>query len=171
MLIVWYPTDLMLGSKSTKLYDLIQDGLAYLDTRADFWRQQKPMYARKREQKLRRIKPSLTKPLGAAGKDYTKFVVKSLEDIYAGNKCVVGDIFFISIVALDNGDAEGSLQQARGVLKTVQLLSEKDLPSKQELIASLYSVIGTAQLELGEADKSLESHLKDYQLVTANKYV
>ena len=74
----------MLGSKSTKLYDLIQDGLTYLDIRADFWRQQKPMYARKR-----RIKPSLTKPLGAAGKDYTKFVVKSLEEIYAGNKYLV----------------------------------------------------------------------------------
>ena len=75
----------MLGTKSTKLFDLIQNGLAYLDTRADFWRQQKPMYARKREQKLRRIKPSLTKPLGAAGKDYTKFVLKSLEEIYGGN--------------------------------------------------------------------------------------
>ena len=164
------PVDLMLGSKSTKLYDLIQDGLTYLDTRADFWRQQKPMYARKREQKLRRIKPSLTKPLGAAGKDYTKFVVKSLEEIYTGNR-VFGQVLTLNfMVALDNGDAEGSLQQARGVLKTVQSLSEKDLPSKQELITSLYSVIGTAQLELGEADKSLESHLKEYQLVTTNKY-
>ena len=76
-----------------------------------------------------------------------------------------------TIIALDNGDAEGSLQQARGVLKTVQSLNEKDLPSKHELIASLYSVIGTAQLELGEADKSLESHLKDYQLVTTHKYI
>lgn len=80
-------------------------------------------------------------------------------------------MLLVFMVALDNGDAEGSLQQARGVLKTVQSLNEKDLPSKQELIASLYSVIGTAQLELGEADKSLESHLKDYQLVTTNKYV
>ena len=79
-------------------------------------------------------------------------------------------IFKVFMIAMDNGDAEGSLQQARGVLKTLQSLNEKDLPSKQELIASLYSVIGTAQLELGEADKSLESHLKDYQLVTTNKY-
>ena len=82
----------MLGSKSTKLYDLIQDGLTYLDTRADFWRQQKPMYARKREQKLRRIKPSVTKPLGAAGRDYTKFVVKSLEEIYTGNMYLSSDV-------------------------------------------------------------------------------
>ena len=77
----------------------------------------------------------------------------------------------IIMVALDNGDAEGSLHQARGVLRTVQSLNDKDLPGKQELIANLYSVIGTAQLELGEADKSLESHLKEYQLVTTNKYV
>ena len=76
----------MLGTKGTKLFDLIQDGLTYLDTHADFWWQQKPMYALKREQKLCRIKPSLTKPLGAAGKGYTKFVFKSLEEIYADNK-------------------------------------------------------------------------------------
>ena len=46
--ILHFPVDLIRGSKSTKLYDLIQDGLTYLDTCADFWRQQKPMYARKR---------------------------------------------------------------------------------------------------------------------------
>ena len=50
------------------------------------------------------------------------------------------------MVVLDNGDAEGSLHQARGVLKTIQSLNDKDLPGKQELIANLYSVIGTTQL-------------------------
>lgn len=83
-MIVSLLADLLLNSKSTKLIDLIQDGLAYLDTRADFWRQQKPMYARKREQQLRRIKPSLTKPVGASGRDYTKFILKSLEEIDTG---------------------------------------------------------------------------------------
>ncbi|XP_065888978.1 outer dynein arm-docking complex subunit 4-like isoform X2 [Dysidea avara] len=146
--------NLLLNSKSTKLMDLIQDGLVYLDTRADFWRQQKPMYARKREQQLRRIKPSLTKPVGASGRDYTKFILKSLEEIDT---------------ALENGDAENSLKQARAVLKTVQSLNEKDVPSKYEFMASLYSSIGNAQVEMGEADKAMESYSKDYQLSTNNK--
>lgn len=36
-----------------QIYDLACDGLHYLDTRTDFWRQQKPMYSRKREKQER----------------------------------------------------------------------------------------------------------------------
>ena len=36
-----------------QIYDLACDGLHYLDTRTDFWRQQKPMYSRKREKQDR----------------------------------------------------------------------------------------------------------------------
>jgi len=51
----------------------------------------------------------------------------------------------------------------------VQSLNEKDVPSKYEFMAGLFSSIGNAQVELGEADKALESYLKDYQLSTNNK--
>lgn len=46
-------------------------------------------------------------------------------------------------------------------MKTVLALTEKDLPGKQEYIASLHSCIGNAQLELGEAELALEHHFKD----------
>lgn len=39
-----------------QIYDLACDGLHYLDTRTDFWRQQKPMYSRKREKQEKRGK-------------------------------------------------------------------------------------------------------------------
>jgi hypothetical protein len=32
--------------------DLVDEALKYLDTRTDFWRQQKPIYARKKEKKI-----------------------------------------------------------------------------------------------------------------------
>lgn len=49
-------------------------------------------------------------------------------------------------------------------MKTVEALTDRDLPGKREFVASLYSCIGNAQLELGEADLALEHHLKDLEL-------
>lgn len=54
-------------------------GINYLDTRSDFWRQQKPIYARERDRKLmqerwlrdRKRRPSQT----------ARYILKSLEDI------------------------------------------------------------------------------------------
>ena len=69
-----------------------------------------------------------------------------------------------TLLALANGDAETSLQKAEKLMKTVQELSEKELPSKDEFVASLYSCIGNAQLELGEAELALSSHLKDLEI-------
>lgn len=54
-------------------------GINYLDTRSDFWRQQKPIYARERDRKLmqekwlreRKRRPSQT----------AHYILKSLEDV------------------------------------------------------------------------------------------
>ncbi|XP_077921860.1 outer dynein arm-docking complex subunit 4 isoform X2 [Halichoerus grypus] len=59
--------------------DLIMTGINYLDTRSNFWRQQKPIYARERDRKLmqekwlrdRKRRPSQT----------AHYILKSLEDI------------------------------------------------------------------------------------------
>ena len=49
-------------------------------------------------------------------------------------------------------------------MKTVKDLTDKDLPNKVEFIASLHSCIGSAQLELGEAEMALKNHLKDLEI-------
>lgn len=49
-------------------------------------------------------------------------------------------------------------------MKTVQELSEKDIPNKVEFIASLYSCIGNAYLELGDSDLALKHHLDDLKI-------
>lgn len=67
-------------------------------------------------------------------------------------------------LALAEGDAETSLQQAQKLMKTVQELSERDLPNRSEFIASLYSCIGNAHLELGEAESALKNHLEDLKI-------
>lgn len=70
---------------------LVQEGIGYLDSRTEFWRQQKPIYTRKREKELKKWRPQPTKPLtmvGSGGKgagvDHSEYVLKQLEDIEYG---------------------------------------------------------------------------------------
>lgn len=76
-----FPTDLIRGTikHGLTVEDLIMTGINYLDTRSNFWRQQKPIYARERDRKLmqekwlrdRKRRPSQT----------AHYILKSLEDI------------------------------------------------------------------------------------------
>ena len=56
-------TDLVIGRRDRTIYKTVEEALIYLDARTEFWRQQKPMYARKREKELNRYKPSPTRPV------------------------------------------------------------------------------------------------------------
>lgn len=48
------------SGENNDMASLVSDGLSYLDTRTEFWRQQKPIYARDYEHKMRTTKRSLT---------------------------------------------------------------------------------------------------------------
>ena len=65
---------------------------------------------------------------------------------------------------MNSGETESSLHQAQKLMRTVQELTDTDLPIKQEFIASIHSCMGNAYLELGEADKALEHHLDDLKI-------
>ncbi|XP_031209475.1 tetratricopeptide repeat protein 25 isoform X2 [Mastomys coucha] len=127
--------------------DLIITGINYLDTRSNFWRQQKPIYARERDRKLmqekwlrdRKRSPSQT----------AHYILKSLEDID---------------MLLTSGSAEGSLQKAEKVLKKVLEWNQDEVPNKDELLGNLYSCIGNAQIELGQMVAALQSHRKDLEI-------
>ena len=56
------------------------------------------------------------------------------------------------------------MRQAEQLMKTVQSLSDKDLPNKPEFVASLHSCIGNAQVELGEGNDALKHHLEDLRI-------
>ncbi|XP_045065599.1 outer dynein arm-docking complex subunit 4 isoform X2 [Coregonus clupeaformis] len=126
-----------------RLQDLILNCFIYLDTRTEFWRQQKPIYARERDRKLMQQRWNKTRQNPPS--DPTRFVLKSLEEIDAGN-------------------AESSLKKAREVLKLIQCWSEEVVPNKKEVLGNLHSCIGNALIDLGEMDKALDSHQKDLDL-------
>ncbi|XP_074117643.1 outer dynein arm-docking complex subunit 4 isoform X1 [Sminthopsis crassicaudata] len=145
--------DLIKGTikRGMTVEDLIMTGINYLDTRTDFWRQQKPIYARERDRKLmqekwvrdRKRRPSET----------ARYILKSLEEI---------DLL------LTSGNAEGSCQKAEKVLKKVLEWDKEEVPNKDELLGNLYSCIGNAQIEMGHMAAALQSHRKDLEI--ARKY-
>lgn len=125
----------------------IYDGLEYLHSRADFWRQQKPMYARKREKAKQRQSAK------ARNQDPTSYLLRCLEDI-------------------DDDQSkeryEESLQKAKKTLKTVENMNEDQLQNKAEILANIHSQIGNAYLELGKYNDSLKHHEEDLKISKEN---
>ena len=59
------------------------DGLEYLTTRADFWRQQKPMYARERDRRRQRQQQSAGSSR-TGDQDPMQYILQRLEEIDEG---------------------------------------------------------------------------------------
>ncbi|XP_053550123.1 outer dynein arm-docking complex subunit 4 [Bombina bombina] len=133
-----------------KLQDLIMNGITYLDTRTEFWRQQKPIYARERDRKLMQQKWNREK---FRPSDPSQYILKNLEEIDR---------------LLSRGNSDASCKKAQQVLKNVQNWSEDEVPNKQELIGNLHSCIGNAQMDMGQMEAALQSHKKDLEI--ANEF-
>uniref|UniRef100_A0A8C3S6Y9 Outer dynein arm-docking complex subunit 4 n=1 Tax=Chelydra serpentina TaxID=8475 RepID=A0A8C3S6Y9_CHESE len=131
--------------------DLILGGINYLDTRTEFWQQQKPIYARVRDRRLmqqrwlpeRKRKPS----------EVARYILKSMEEID---------------MLLTSNCPEGSCKKAEHVLKTIEGWSEDEIPNRNELIGNLYSCIGNAQIEMGQMGAALQSHKMDLEIAREN---
>ncbi|XP_010584029.1 PREDICTED: tetratricopeptide repeat protein 25 [Haliaeetus leucocephalus] len=145
--------DLMESStkQGIKVADLVLSGISYLDTRSEFWQQQKPIYARVRERKLRQQRWMRDKKQKPA--EVGRYIVKSMEDI---EMLLTGDC------------PEESCKKAERVLKTIQGWSDDEVPNKNELIGNLHSCIGNAQLEMGQMEAALQSHKMDLEVARQN---
>ncbi|XP_021361943.1 tetratricopeptide repeat protein 25-like [Mizuhopecten yessoensis] len=129
--------------------NLVEEGLMYLDTRTDFWRQQKPMYARRHEKIMQRHRfESNTGKLSP-----NDYIIRELERID---------------LAQIEGKYQESLKKAQRCLSTVENFTEDQVPNKLEVIANLHSCIGNAYLEMGQFDKALEHHQLDYNMGDAH---
>lgn len=67
---------------SQAIHNLALHGLLYLDTRTDFWRQQKPMYARKRDRALQQAK--ISKKGNADPAKYTLMKLREIDECKYG---------------------------------------------------------------------------------------
>ncbi|NXJ11273.1 TTC25 protein, partial [Odontophorus gujanensis] len=134
-----------------KVEDMVLSGIAYLNTRAEFWQQQKPLYARLRERKLRQQNWTQEKKPKPA--EMARYIVKSMEDV---DMLLTGD------------SPKESCKKAERVLKTIQGWPEDEVPNKNKLIGNLHSCIGNAQFEMGRMEAALESHKMDLEFARQN---
>ncbi|XP_067825449.1 outer dynein arm-docking complex subunit 4 isoform X2 [Heptranchias perlo] len=129
------------------IQDLIMSGIAFLDTRTEFWRQQKPIFARERERRLKEQswKSNRMQPRS----EHTMYLLTRLEQI---------DLLFA------DGRAQECQNKATELLRTVEGWSQRELPNKAEILGNLYSTIGNTQIELGDMEGALKSHQKDLRI-------
>uniref|UniRef100_A0A8B9LEM1 Outer dynein arm-docking complex subunit 4 n=1 Tax=Astyanax mexicanus TaxID=7994 RepID=A0A8B9LEM1_ASTMX len=137
-----------------RLQDVILNCISYLDTRTEFWHQQKPIYARQRDQKLLRQQWKRTR--NHLSTDPTRYILKNLEEIDA---------------ALSAGKTKKYLKKAQEVLKNVHGWSEEVLPNKSEVLENLHSCIGNALMDLDDVDKALENYQKALDLSQEGKLI
>eukprot|EP00051_Salpingoeca_urceolata_P013675 m.172611 g.172611 ORF g.172611 m.172611 type:complete len:517 (+) comp17860_c0_seq1:1883-3433(+) len=143
--------DPSMQTATSQVTSLASGGVAYLDRRTEFWRQQKPMYARvneKQQRTMRATKGATRK--GSQKKATTQFILSSLEKIDD---------------ALEQGDADKALAQAKGFLKA---LENEKVPDKDRILGDVYSAMGNAHFELEQFDESLRCHEKDLRLADLN---
>ncbi|XP_048374199.1 outer dynein arm-docking complex subunit 4 isoform X3 [Sphaerodactylus townsendi] len=131
--------------------DLIQEGLSYLDTRTDFWQQQKPIYARIRDRKL--VLKRWTRDQKRKPSEVARYILKSMEDID---------------MLLTSGCPERSCQKAEQMLKKIHGWSDDEIPNRSELLGNLYSCIGNAHIEMGNMGAALQSHQLDLDVAREN---
>jgi len=120
------------NGKSESILELISAGIKYLDTRTDFWRQQKPMYTRKRERSM--LRPITSESISSK--------------IDAGLK------------ALNSGDFQEALKLAVEANKTIEghTVEKRKSPHVLTLQADVDSLYGKALLELGRIEESILKH-------------
>ncbi|XP_072343725.1 outer dynein arm-docking complex subunit 4 isoform X39 [Scyliorhinus torazame] len=126
---------------------LIMSGITFLDTRTEFWRQQKPIFAREREQRIKA--QSWKSHRKQAESEQTTFILERMEEID---------------MLLADGFAEQCKNKAMELVQIVKGWSQREVPNKAEFLGNLYNTIGLAQVELGEFEDALASHQKDLQI-------
>ncbi|XP_064646279.1 outer dynein arm-docking complex subunit 4-like isoform X2 [Lineus longissimus] len=136
---------------SQTIQDLCIEGINYLDSRTEFWRQQKPMYARKRDREMQQQQRNRGK---GKGKKQVNYILERIEEIDDDQA---------------NGDYEKSLRKAKRTHKQIEDLDEDDCDNKTELLATIYSYMGNSYLELAKYDQALEYHQRDLKISKDNK--
>uniref|UniRef100_A0A3Q3IZW7 Outer dynein arm-docking complex subunit 4 n=1 Tax=Monopterus albus TaxID=43700 RepID=A0A3Q3IZW7_MONAL len=131
-----------------RLQDVIQSSLTYLDTCTEFWNQEKPICTQEKDRKI--MQQTCSQPHYSTPSGLAQFLLKSLDDIDK---------------ELTSGNAKGSLKKAEEVMKLVQGWSEKEVPNKKEVLATLHGCIGNALIDLGDMDNALNHHQKYLKLL------
>ena len=145
-----------------------------MDSRTEFWRQQKPIYARK---------SAFANSSGYNSKSPQAYIQKQFDIIEeCTNKFLFLFLSFFStniilstvesdfkpslclFLVQTNGKHGESLDKSNRLMVYVNKLTDSQLTNKKAVICNIYSLIGNAYLEMGKYDDALQAHQKDLEI-------
>ncbi|KAJ3203026.1 hypothetical protein HDU67_010438 [Dinochytrium kinnereticum] len=185
-----------INNPNNEICTLVSDALKYLDTRTEFWRQQKPIYARRKEyskvqakaisdrnrdliteksKKFHEKHPETGKSAKPVAEDDTKSRSQSrpgssknesIKAINAAMNVINGGIFSI---AIERGDLQDGLNSGRSLLS--RLNNMNGLDNRERAISDVLSTLGNICLELDNLPQAMQYHRKDLSQSRSNGLV
>ena len=142
---------------------MASEGIDYLDSRTDFWRQQQPLYARSKA--IKKLE---------GDNDTYKHIRRELEAI---DNCksshawsdFVKDLF-VSLPVQNMDQFSDARRRSQRLLDLCERLDERKFTEKQSVLADVYSRLGNAHLELGDYNKALEYHNRDLRIAETKDF-
>lgn len=134
--------------------ELLSAGQEYLTDRTSFWRQQKPIYARVNERKARNQRSDVMFSSTGGSRKGESQAERVREKLAVAEE------------ELEDGNADRARMMCENLVSTI---GDIDVPrkAKLQLLASVYSVLGNAQLDLEALNDAENSQLFDLRYVPA----
>ena len=137
--------------------------LEFMQTRQEFWGQQKPLYARKIQRKMAEGKTTVD--------DEDEQLRRRIDDkksrVQTNHETVTRLLVDID-GALQRAEYERALQMCAEAEHTIKSYSLTWLPRRQAYLGVVYSALGDAHLKLGHYREALRWHNKDLELSKDN---
>lgn len=153
------------GSKSKKLPSLINGGLKYLDGRTEFWRQQKPIYSRKKDAERLTMRMSSTMR-STKGMTSTRTATAEPETAEQKRTSLLTKLENAHN-ALDDNNPDAAYQICDDILFE---LDSTVIPGHKNFYASVRSTIGDCFYMKGMLDDALEHYEADLETSSTNMY-
>lgn len=133
--------------KATKttiaVFDLAEKGVSYLDERAEFWRNHKPLFARQYER-------------------------SALKNAFCRRQHIKNDHFIRELEKIDEAYEDSRcaevLKLAQACMRALDDYSESQVSNKAALKAQLHSYMGNCYLELEDYGNALRHHHHDFYM-------
>ncbi|XP_076374178.1 outer dynein arm-docking complex subunit 4-like isoform X2 [Tachypleus tridentatus] len=158
--------------KSKEVCEHAQDAFDFLQSRQIFWHQQKPLYAREHHRRFLRThaqsggnrRGNIVSQHDRFGKAEEKR--KQQKDQEARKKVIKQVMKMLEEIdsVLYSEQYQKCLDRGKALTKFLDKCPEEHLPNKAEILASVYSNIGSAHMESGDLESALQFHQKDLEL-------
>ncbi|KAI8837271.1 hypothetical protein BJ741DRAFT_604269 [Chytriomyces cf. hyalinus JEL632] len=168
------------------IIEVVSDALNYLETRTEFWRQQKPIYARRKEHSKVIVKAITARnraliaekakdhkareALELAEKENPKAYgcVKSKpskSDPIENNKFTAETLKYVNASmnvvtrSIERGDFQRALQSAKSLV--TRLPDIRNIPNRDKVVSDVTSIIGSIYMDVGSLPNAMQFFRKD----------